>query len=250
MAAQAQQLAPKAQELRPIPPQAETDAMLSMIERAARDPQVDIDKLERLMQLRDRTLAREAETAFNNAMTEAQSRIGRIAADKENKQTHSWYATYASMDRKVRPIYVECGFSLSFDTAPDAPADCVRVVCYVSHRAGHTRTYRVDMPADGKGAKGGDVMTKTHAAGSAMSYGSRYLLKLIFNIAIGEDPEDDDGNGADGHDPAADWYAKIEGAASVGELMEIATEIRAAGLTGRIHRNVQAAWAKRRKELA
>jgi hypothetical protein len=39
-------------------------------------------------------------------------------------------------------------------------------------------------------------MTKTHAAGSAMSYGQRYLLKLIFNIAIGVDPDDDDGNAA------------------------------------------------------
>jgi len=37
-------------------------------------------------------------------------------------------------------------------------------------------------------------MTKTHAAGSAMSYGMRYLLKGIFNVAVGED--DDDGNGA------------------------------------------------------
>jgi hypothetical protein len=50
------------------------------------------------------------------------------------------------------------------------------------------------MPADGKGAKGGDVMTKTHAAGSAKSYGKRYILKDVFNVAIGE--EDNDGNGA------------------------------------------------------
>jgi hypothetical protein len=48
------------------------------------------------------------------------------------------------------------------------------------------------MPSDGKGAKGGDVMTKTHATGAAMSYGARYLLKFIFNIAVGE--EDSDGN--------------------------------------------------------
>ena len=32
---------------------------------------------------------------------------------------------------------------------------------------------------------------KTHAVGAGMSYGMRYLLKMIFNIAIGED--DDDG---------------------------------------------------------
>jgi ERF superfamily protein len=53
------------------------------------------------------------------------------------------------------------------------------------------------MPADGKGAKGGDVMTKTHATGSALTYGRRYLLALIFNLAIGE-LQDDDGNAA-GH---------------------------------------------------
>jgi hypothetical protein len=35
-------------------------------------------------------------------------------------------------------------------------------------------------------------MTKTHAAGAAMSYGMRYLLKMIFNVAVGED--DRDGN--------------------------------------------------------
>ena len=69
----------------------------------------------------------------------------------------------------------------------------VRVLCYVS-RGGHTRTYQIDMPADGKGAKGGDVMTKTHATGAAASYGMRYLLKMIFNVAVGE--SDDDGNAA------------------------------------------------------
>lgn len=35
-------------------------------------------------------------------------------------------------------------------------------------------------------------MTKTHAVGAGLSYGMRYLLKMIFNVAIGED--DRDGN--------------------------------------------------------
>ncbi len=50
------------------------------------------------------------------------------------------------------------------------------------------------MPADGKGAKGGDVMTKTHATGSAVSYGRRYLMGMIFNLAVIS--RDDDGNAA------------------------------------------------------
>ena len=56
------------------------------------------------------------------------------------------------------------------------------------------------MPADGKGARGNDVMTKTHATGSAVSYGMRYLLRMIFNISVGE--HDDDGNLAGNRGPA------------------------------------------------
>ena len=69
----------------------------------------------------------------------------------------------------------------------------MRVTCTLAHVDGHARVYTVDLPADGIGAKGGAVMTRTHAAGSAMTYGRRYLLQLMFNLATGDD---DDGNGA------------------------------------------------------
>lgn len=166
--------------------------LLQVIERAARDPSVDVDKMERLMTMLERIKAKDAETEFNQAMNEAQKEIGRIAPNQRNEQTKSNYADYAALDRVLRPIYIEHGFSLSFDTG-DSPENALNVLCYVSHSGGHTRTYKVLMPADGKGAKGGDVMTRTHATGAAMLYGQRYLLKLIFNVAIGKD---DDGNGA------------------------------------------------------
>lgn len=176
-------------------PAAQTDAgtLIQLIERAAQNPDVDIDKMERLLQMHDKIVARNSETAFNQAMADAQSIMVRVATDAQNSQTHSKYATYAALDRALRPIYTEHGFSLSFGTEPCEQSDCVRVICFVAHKSGHSRKYQIDMPADGKGAKGGDVMTKTHATGSAMSYGQRYLLKSIFNVAIGTD---DDGNGA------------------------------------------------------
>lgn len=67
------------------------------------------------------------------------------------------------------------------------------MICDVCHNGGHVRQYRLLMPADGKGARGGDVMTRTHATGSAVSYGMRYQLRMIFNLAI---DQDDDGNAA------------------------------------------------------
>lgn len=171
----------------------EPTTLLQVIQNASMNPEVDIEKMERLMAMHERLVDKQNETAFHAAMTEAQKQTRRIAADLENKQTHSRYASYAALDKVLRPIYTEHGFALSFDTG-DAPDEYVRVLCYVSHSGGHSKTYKVDMPADGKGAKGGDVMTKTHAVGSGMSYGMRYLLKMIFNVAIGDD--DDDGNAA------------------------------------------------------
>lgn len=167
-------------------------SLMETISKAASDPDVNIDKFERLMAMSERADARASEREFNIAMNEVQEEIRPIAADASNPQTKSKYASYLALDKALRPIYTNHGFSLSFDTG-DATADMVRVLCYVSHRDGHSRTYKVDMPADGKGAKGGDVMTKTHATGAAMTYGQRYLLKMIFNIAVGED---DDGNKA------------------------------------------------------
>lgn len=171
---------------------ADANSIMAIITRAATDPTVDIDKLERLGAMYERMKALEAEQAFNDSMTAAQMEMRPVAADASNPQTRSKYASYLALDKAMRPIYTKHGFSLSFNTADGAPEGYVRVQCEVA-KGGHSRVYHTDMPADGKGAKGGDVMTKTHAAGSAITYGQRYLIKMIFNIAVGED---DDGNRA------------------------------------------------------
>jgi len=178
-----------------VEPPAES-SFLAVIERVATNPNVTVDVIERVLAIQERVEAKTAQSAFNAAMSEAQAEMRPVHADATNPQTRSRYASYEALDRALRPVYTKHGFGLSFDTG-DAPSqEWVRVLCYVTHKGGHDRTYKADMPADGKGAKGGDVMTKTHAVGSAMSYGMRYLLKMIFNVAVGED--DDDGNTAGG----------------------------------------------------
>lgn len=199
----------------------ESATILSVIQRAAADPQCDIEKMERLMAMHERMQDKQAETEFNAALSRVQGEMGRIAADATNNQTRSQYATYGKLDSALRPKYTKEGLSLSFGTEP-APDGMVGMVCFVSHIGGHTREYRAHIPSDGKGAKGGDVMTKTHAFGSGTSYGMRYLLKMIFNVAIGE--EDDDGNSAGGGDfreaILADLTSKVSVAADKTSLQE------------------------------
>jgi hypothetical protein len=156
--------------------------------------QLPVDKLDHLMRLQERVRDDDARKSYNSAMNAAQGEMGRISTDASNPQTRSRYATYGQLDKALRPIYSRHGFYVSFNTADSPLEQHVRVLATVAHSDGHEREFQADIPCDGKGAKGSDVMTKTHAAGSAMTYGQRYLLKLIFNVAIGEN--DDDGNGA------------------------------------------------------
>ncbi len=193
---------------------------LALMEIALRNNQVE--QLQILQDMHFKQMARDAEIEFNQAMNHVQAEIGRIAPNLPNPQTKSKYASYAKLDSVLRPLYTKHGFSLSFDTDPTIPPEIemVRVRCYVSHIAGHTRPYHKDVPCDGKGAKGGDVMTKTHARGAADSYGMRYLLKMIFNVAIGE--EDTDGNAPSKKDMLGldDWVTKITDAHNYQEMRE------------------------------
>lgn len=215
-------LAAGERELRTVDPPTDSTAM--MFERWASDPNVSVEKIERLMTLWERGEARKAEAAFNAAMSEAQAKMRPVAADANNPQTKSKYASYVALDNALRPIYTGEGFGLSFDTGESPMELHVRVLCYATHRSGHSRTYHVDMPADGKGAKGGDVMTRTHAVGAALSYGARYLLRLVFNVAVGED--DNDGNGASAKPQKAsaapagfeDWWTDFQATADNGTL--------------------------------
>ena len=169
----------------------ETSDVATTFERMAKDPNVDVSKFERLVALFERGEARKSETAFNAAMSAAQREMRPVASDAFNPSTRSKYASYEAIHSALRPIYTAHGFGLSFNTAEAPMPEHVIITCLVTHEMGYSRHYQIDMPADGKGARGSDVMTKTHAVGSAVSYGMRYLLKMIFNVAIGED--DDDG---------------------------------------------------------
>jgi hypothetical protein len=174
-----------------LPAQVQTNTLDPIIERAMLDPGVDVEKLQRLLDIREMEYNRAAEKGFNISLVAAQSEMKPINTDAVNPQTRSKYATFGALDRACRPIYTKHGLGPSFNTEPTTDPNTILVVCLLGHREGHTRRYQIPMPIDTKGARGGDVMTRTHATGSAFSYGKRYLLAGMFNLAI---DDDDDGN--------------------------------------------------------
>lgn len=174
-----------------VPADVNTQQFLTMIEQAARDPNVDVTKMERLFAMMKDMEAIRAERAFNEALSECQKEMPRLVRDGTNPETHSKYAKLDSAIGKITPIYTRHGFNISFLTEESKLAEHVKMVAVVAGH-GYTRRYPVELPYDYLGAKGNPNKTKVHGVGSTFSYARRYLLYMIFNIAL--DGEDKDGN--------------------------------------------------------
>lgn len=175
------------------PPKQEivSGGLLSVIERAARDPNVDIDKMERLFQMQERVQERQDNADFNEALRCAQAEMPAIFKANKNETTRSTYTQLEDLNAAVNPVMTRHGFSFSFGTAVSHLDGHYRVICDLS-RGPVTRQYFADVPIDNTGMKGTKNKTDTHGFGSAMSYGRRYLKLMIADIST----TDDDGNRA------------------------------------------------------
>jgi hypothetical protein len=113
----------------PVPP---ADPGHALIERVARDPSADFDKLQRLLETRAKAEADANERAFNDALAAAQAEMEPIRADAVNTEVgrpHR-YASYAALDRAVRPIYTAHGLAVTFTTGERSTDTAVEVVAY------------------------------------------------------------------------------------------------------------------------
>lgn len=170
-------------------------AMVLTSLQTALEKGVDAESLEKLLNMQERILDRESKQAYTRDMIAVQSEVKRIEKNKENQQTNSKYADLDAVLTAVKPVYTDKGFSVSYGTADSPHAGHVRVTAEVSHREGWSESHFVDIPLDDEGIKGNKNKTQVHGTASAISYGRRYLLGLIFNLNMGDD---DDGNAAGG----------------------------------------------------
>jgi hypothetical protein len=176
-----------------VPPAGNAGSLLQAIERVASNPAMDIDKIERLFAMHQQLRAKEAEAAFNDAMARAQAQIAPVARNAYNEHTRSGYAKLDAIHRMILPIYPKEGLSISFDSGECPTQGWMRTLAFVSHSAGHTRQYHIDLPPDESGSQGKVNKTKVQAAGSTNEYARRYLTLMIFNVSTFDDK---DGNGA------------------------------------------------------
>lgn len=149
--------------------------------------------VDRILEQQKWMIQHNEEEAFTAALRRIQDKLKAVPKRGFNPQTNSHFAKLEDIDKEIEPLIRAENMTLSFEPQPSEQPQMVRVVGVLSLGA-YSRRYPLDMPTDGQGAKGGGVMTRTHATGSGIAYGIRYIKRMIFNLRL----EDDDGNKASG----------------------------------------------------
>lgn len=181
--------------------------LIAVIERAAVNPDVDVLKMEKLLDMQERIMDRQAQMDFSAAMAAVQGKMPVILKAEKGDQGKYWYANLPKIIHQAQPIWMEHGFALSFSQAPCDKAGFIQIICDVRHIAGHSERYHVEMPDTNKSTSGKDIMSRSQEIGSNITYGRRYLTCMIFNIATGDDK---DGAAPPPPAPEDEEYLKLE----------------------------------------
>lgn len=165
----------------------QTTAIITTIERMACNPSVDIEKLERMLVMQEKVLDREARMAYSSAMAAAQGEFPIIPKNGKivvKGVLRSKYSTYEDVKAATAPILSK--YNLSTDFKPITVDGRFTVRGCVRHSGGHEEVVEMPLPMDTSGAK-----NEIQSVGSTISFGMRYCIKMLLDVASSE--HDDDG---------------------------------------------------------
>jgi ERF superfamily len=167
-------------------------SIFAVIERAAINPNIDMDKFERLIAMQERIEARSAKIAYVEAFADMQPELPTIDANgniTHNGKPISKYAKWEDINEAIKPTLAKHGFALDFGLVQDDRS--MSITAILTHRKGHSKDATIRLPLDASGGKSG-----VHSVGSTLSYGQRYAARMVLNfISRAPQDRDDDGNG-------------------------------------------------------
>ncbi len=164
---------------------------------AATEKNLDVDKLERLIAMRDADLQRRAVQSFHDSMSEFHRlcpTIRRTRTAKITTRSGSQYSyQYADLDAiqyTVDPILRSLGLRYTWDTGVDDTL--MTTTCLLSHVDGHEVPSSFSCPTQSDAG-----MSAAQKFGSATTYGKRQSLVAVLGLAMG-DPDVDGAELANG----------------------------------------------------
>lgn len=174
-----------------------SEAVLTF-ERLAKDPTVDVGKLERLIALQKDIIVTQARADFNAAYAVMQPKLPKVTKKGiiRNKagQVQSRYTRLEDLQEAVKPVLTEHGFSIRHRTEwPQTGV--IHIVGILSHEGGHAEESHFEAPMDQS-----QYRSDVQSMGSTISYGRRYTTIDLLNIT--QEGVDDDGQGGQAREQA------------------------------------------------
>lgn len=168
-------------------------SILAAIVTLARDPAVDVTKLDALLKMQERMEGRQAEVAFTRALADLppirvkkNGKVTLLRKDGTDGGTYP-FAKWEDIDLIIGPLLHEKGFRLTFDSAPrQGDGGGLVVTGTLLHCDGHSRSASMPLALDT-----GPGRNNLQAMGSTLSYGKRYCAEMLLNIV--REGDDDDG---------------------------------------------------------
>jgi hypothetical protein len=149
----------------------------------------DLDRLEKLMNLKMKWEENEARKAYFEAMTAFKANPPEIEKNKKVAYGNTKYshASLWNVTEKINSELSKYGLSASWTTKQ--PEKEITVTCRISHVLGHFEETSLTALPDNSGAK-----NSIQALGSTITYLQRYTILALTGLATQD--QDDDGNGA------------------------------------------------------
>lgn len=220
------------------------DNLVLMFERLATDPRVDVDKLERLIEMQRGIIKANAAAAFNAAYTQMQRDMPAIEERGQIAVKGSVRSTYAKLEdiaEALRPVLHKHGFAIRHRTEWPESGGIIRIVGILSHEQGHSEESVFQAPADRS-----DFRTDIQSMGSTVSYGRRYTTLDLLNI-VTKQADDDGADNSEGARKYANWLLDLESVAKEQGYAALVAAIKPASDADRKRLAASADWPKLKK---
>jgi hypothetical protein len=156
-------------------------ATMALITSAARDASIDVNKMERLLDMAFKMEARDAEKQFIFAFNQLQSELPTIVASTVINNRGK-YERFEDVMHQIKDPLQKNGFTVSFNAKIlDGNPPRMEETCTLSHIAGHSRANSFTVRISGK------ADSETQADCKAATTAKRNALLNALNIVIRQD---------------------------------------------------------------
>lgn len=208
----------------------------------------DVDKLERLIALKNAEDARLSKREFDRHFAEMQADFTPAPRSKQGDKAK--YAPLDVLQKHYGPVIADHGFSYRFSEEP-LPEGGIRVKLAISGYGHAENTYK-DLPKyvpDTGSSSGKSIMNVLQAEGTRQTYGQRYALIAGFGLIV----EDEDTDGKADIETTLDCAEELKALGeckNADDLLSVAAAIIKPIAKGSPKRKLlEGVYRKRRKEL-